>query len=496
MEKETSLFEKFKETGKHGIIFGIGGVLQKAIAFILLPVYTTRLAVSEYGSLGLLTTTGSILSVIFILGMNYGLFRLYFDYKDEKRRKALISTAFYIIVISNLTLFTIGFVFSRQLSHIVFGSYDYRLHFILITVITIFEIFNMLPSVILQAEKKSVVFISLQLTFLVIRLGLIIYLIISRGLGIMGVLIGNVSVGFLSCLVYYIYIRRELVARFLRTEAVNMLKIGLPLIPSSLSVFVFNSIDRYFLNYYTNLDEVGLYNLAYNFGNLVTVLFATPLALIWPAMFLSVKNHKNIKEFYTRAFTYTSFIAFFIFLAISLLSKEAIEAFANEEYWAAYSVVPIIVLTYAIWALRKNILVAVILKKKTQSQALIFFVGAVINIGLNFLLIPRYGIMGAASSTIITYIIIMIILFIYSWKLMEVNFEWFRVFKIIMVTAAIFCTGYFINIESTALSVIFKVFIIILYPFLLYPLRFYKESEIERVKRVIRSGLKKIRRKK
>jgi len=428
--------------------------------------------------------------------MNYGLFRLYFDYKDDENRKALISSAFYIILISNLVLFTIGFVFSRQLSYIIFGSYDYRLHFILITVITIFEIFNMLPSVILQAKKKSVVFISLQVTFLLIRIGLIVYLIISRGMGILGVLIGNVSVGFLSCLVYYLYIRKELVLRFLKSEAVSMLKIGLPLIPSSLSVFVFNSIDRYFLNYYTNLDEVGLYNLAYNFGNLVTVLFATPLALIWPAMFLSVKDHKNVKEFYVRALTYTSLIAFFIFLVVSLLSKEAIEAFANEEYWAAYSVVPIIVLTYAIWALRKNVLVAVILKKKTQSQALIFFIGAVINIGLNFLLIPRYGMMGAAGSTIISYIIIMIILFAYSRKLMEVNFEWLRISKIILVTAVIFCTGFFINIESTVLSVLFKIFIILLYPFLLYLIRFYKRSEIERVKGVLRSGLSKIRRKK
>jgi len=496
MKKETSLFEKFKETGKHGIIFGIGGVLQKTIAFILLPVYTTRLAVAEYGSLGLLITTGSILSTIFILGINYGLFRSYFDYKDEENRKAVISSAFYMILVSNLILFTIGFVFSRQLSYLIFGSYDYRLHFILITVITIFEIFNVVPSAVLQAKKKSVIFISLQAVFLLIRLGLIIYLIVSRNLGIMGVLIGNLVVGFLSCVGYYFYIRKEFVARFLKSEAINMLKVGLPLIPSNLSVFVFNSIDRYFLNYYTNLNEVGLYNLAYNFGNLVTVLFATPLALIWPAMFLSVKDHKNMKEFYVRALTYTSMIAFFIFLIISLLSKEAIKIFANEEYWAAYSVIPIIVLTYSIWSLRKSILVGVILKKRTQTQALIFFIGAVINIGLNFLLIPRYGIMGAACSTITTYTIIMIILMIYTRKLMEVSFEWVRISKIILATAIIFCAGFFINIENITASIFFKLFIIILYPFLLYLLKFFKKSEIDRFKRVMASGLKKIKRKK
>lgn len=496
MEKETSLFEKFKETGKHGIIFGIGGVLQKTIAFILLPIYTTRLAVSEYGSLGLLITVGSVMSMIFILGINYGLFRSYFEYKDEENRKAVISTAFLILLISNLILFIIGFSFSRHLSYLIFGNYDYRLHFILITIIIIFEVFNVVPTAVLQVKRKSVVFISLQIFFLLIRIGLIVYLIIFKNLGILGVLIGNLSVGFLSCLAYYFYIRKIFVAKFLKTEAVNMLKVGLPLIPSNLSVFVFSSIDRFFLNYYTNLSEVGLYNLAYNFGNLITVLFAAPLALIWPVMFFSAKNHKNIKEFYIRALTYTSLIVFFIFLFISLLSKEAIKIFANEEYWGAYRVIPIIVLTYSIWPLRKSVNVAVILKKKTQSQALIFFIGAVINIGLNFILIPKYGIMGAASSTIITYIIIMIILFIYNTKLMEVNFEWVRISKIILATAIIFFTGFFINIENITISILFKLFIIMMYPFLLYLLRFYKKSEIDRFKGILSSGLNKIKRKK
>ena len=496
MNKETSLFEKFKETGKHGIIFGIGGVLQKTIAFFLLPIYTTRLAAAEYGALGLLTTTGSILSTIFLMGINYGLFRSYFDYKDDENRKKVISSAFFMILASNLILLFFGLVFSKQISHLIFGSYEYNYHFILITIITVLEIFNVIPSAVLQAKKKSVVFISFQVIFLLIRLGLIIYLIIGKGIGIMGVLIGNLAVGFLSFIAYYFYIRKEFVARFVKSEAISMLKVGLPLIPSNLSVFIFNSIDRYFLNYYTNLSEVGLYNLAYNFGNLVTVLFATPMALIWPAMFLSVKDHKNVKEFYTRALTYSSMIAFFIFLGIALLSEEAIKIFANEEYWAAYTVIPIIVLTYVIWSLRKSILVGVILKKKTLAQASIFLIGALINIGLNFLLIPGYGMMGAAISTIISYIIIMIILVIYCRRLMEVNFEWSRIIKIFLATSIIFCAGYFINIENIAASIFFKVLIIIFYPFLLYLLRFYKDSEIDRFKKVFFSKLNKIKRKK
>jgi hypothetical protein len=101
--------------------------------------------------------------------------------------------------------------------------------------------------------------------------------------------------------------------------------------------------------------------------------------------------------------------------------------------------------------------------------------------------------MGAASSTIISYIIIMIMLIVYCSRLMVVSFEWVRIIKIILVTAIIFCIGYFINIENIVASIFFKLFIIILYPFLLYLTKFFKSSEIERFKGSISVVLKKIK---
>ena len=84
MSKTTSLFEKFRETGKHGIVYGLGAIIEKAIAFILLPLYTTKFTTSEYGILGLVTITGAVLTTIFLIGINSGILRSYYDYKDEK----------------------------------------------------------------------------------------------------------------------------------------------------------------------------------------------------------------------------------------------------------------------------------------------------------------------------------------------------------------------------------------------------------------------------
>lgn len=494
--KEESLFEKFKETGKHGLIFGVGSILHKLIAFVLLPIYTTKLDISEYGALGLILTAGSVLFIIFMFGMSKAIFRSYFDYQDELERKKVITTGFLLLLISSIILIVIGFLSADFLSLLIFDTQDYRFHFILVIATTAFEILSIIPIVILRIEKKSVSFISFQTSFLILRLGLIIYLILGRNWGIIAVLFSDLIIGALSCIVLYIYVRKSFVLQFSKEESIKMLKLGLPLIPADISVLVFSAIDRYFINYYSTTDEVGLYNLAYKFGDLITVLFATPMALIWPVVFFSYKKHNNIKEFYTKALTYSCFIAFFLFLLFSLLSKELIQIMSDKEYWASYTVIPIIVLTYAIWSLRKSINVAILLKRKTNVEAIIFFIGAVLNVGLNFLLVPRYGMMGAANATIITYIVLAAILFVYNKKLMEIKYEWPRIIKIITITAIIFSLGYFIIIDSIVWSIIFKIFIILLFPLLLYLVRFYEKKELKRLNELKSTIVKKIKKRK
>jgi len=314
-------------------------------------------------------------------------------------------------------------------------------------------------------------------------IGIIIYLVNCRKWGILGALSGNLVVAFITAAAMYIYIRKEIVFRFIKVEFKKMLLLGLPLIPANISVFIFTGIDRYFLNYYSTTTEVGLYNLANNFGNIINVLLATPISLIWPVMFLSVKDQDDADQFYSRAFTYSLFISMFLFLFFSLLSKEALRIFSNQDFWAAYRVIPILVLTFAIWSLRKIINVAVVLKRKTTATAIIEFFGAAINIGLNFLLIPKYGMMGAGYATFITFFIVVMTTMIYNQKLMKLNYEWFRIVKLLIVTLTIFLLGYFIVIDSLVFSIIYKLSLIILYPFLLFIARFYASGEIQRFKR-------------
>ena len=492
MRQESSIFQKFAETGKHGLIFGLGTALQTGIGLFMLPIYTNRFSPEEYGVLGIITVTGSVMVTLFSMGMHRGRFRSYYDYTDENIRKKLISTALLILLISSMTLIPIGLLLSPTLSNFFFQSAEFSKHFLYMFIISSFGILNTIPFIIFRAKKKSTKYITYQLSQLVFTILIIIYLVVVLEIGILGVLIGTaIATGIFTLLLYHA-IRKDISFGFLPDEFKKMLKFGLPLVPANLSVFVFASTDRYFLNFLSTGDELGLYVLGYNFGLVITILLAAPLTLVWSPMYLSMKDDSNINEFQKKGLTYVVMVAFFLFIALSLLSKEILIIFTGEKFWGAYAVIPIIILTYSLWSVTKVINIAIIVKRKTGASVIIFFIGALINIGLNFLLIPKFGMMGAAYATLITYCIMLVALFLYNHKLMPVAYEWSRMLKIVVISALLFTIGFFTNIESLSLSIITKILLILLYPVILYFSNFFPDDELIRIKQVLRFILRKI----
>jgi O-antigen/teichoic acid export membrane protein len=485
MTSETSIFHKFQEIGKQGAIYGIGSIMQRLMAIVLIPLYTTALSSAEYGVLSMLLMTGQVLSIIFALNLTSGLFRSYYDFTKEEERYIIISTVFLITTISSGLLLLFGILFSGYFSELLFDSDEFKMYFLIVVLSTIFEMFNRITFAVFRAKKEAAKYIVFQLIFFLMKVSIIVYLVALKGWGIRGVLVGELIVVIIAAIILSWLIRNCLVLRFSLPETQKMIHYGIPLAFAGLSGFVLTFIDRYFLAYYTNLSQVGLYTLASQFGMLMTVILITPLKLVWGPMFLSVKDHSNFKDFCAKALTYLVFIGGFIFLWIALLSKEMLYLISNSEYWSAYTVVPLIAFSYLIWSTRSILEIGVLLKRKTISIALYIFIGAMINVALNFVLIPKIGMIGAALATLISYSVVIVIDYFYNRRLLKINYEWKRILKIFLVIGVVFLFGYFYNIDDTYISIIFKSGIIISYPFILIFFGFYTKEEIIRIKQFV-----------
>lgn len=482
MNSETSLFDKIKETGKHGVVFGIGSTLQRAIAFVLIPVYTTRLTTSEYGILGLILITGEILGSIFRLGLLNAVIRSYYDYDNIQDRKVVISTAFFLTIFSCTILFLLGVFNVGKLSILILQNAKYTFLLFLLIIITALQIFKELPIAVIRAEKRSLLFIIVQISTTIIGIGLICYFVINRDFGVRGVLLGTAIMHLIAVLILYLCILKRITFSFSKIESLKMLKFGIPLIPASLAMFIFTSFNRYILERYSTLHEVGLYNLGFQFGMIINIMLVIPIAFVWPAMYLSVKEQRSANDFYSRVLTYTTFAGLFLFLGVSLLSREFIEIVSNKEYWGAYVVIPLIAISYTLLGIQSILNVGVGLKRKTKYIILYTFVGAVTNLVFSFLLIPKYGMMGAAYAILISFSVMLIMVYFINNRLYKIYYEWNRILKIVFASIFIFVLGYFLKIDHLFLSIAFKISIILTLPLILYFTGFYTYHEIARAK--------------
>jgi len=488
---ETSLFEKFKETANHGLVYGIGSSLKSVVGFILIPIYTTQFSISEFGALGLIRMAIQIISVICVLGIPSAMFRSYFDYSEDEN-SIVISTALLLMICSCAAVFSLSTLMSAHISTLLFGDDTYNIHILVGIGIAAINAILQIPFTYIRVEKKSKLYSISPLFIAVMAIFLSIVFIIVLNMGILGALLGTLVSNITTLVILIWLMRNEIKFAFSNNEAKKILKFAFPLLPAQLAAYSFNYSDRLLLNWYESLETVGLYVLGYQFGMLILILFSMPVTLVWGPMFLSVKEDTNVKKFCSKALTYSTIIGIELLLLVSLLSKEFIELASANEYHGAYEPVPVIALSYTIFGWFPIVNVGIIIKRRTIFTALNSILGAIINIALNILLIPTIGLMGAAYSTLITFIFMFIFLLMINRNLYMISYEWKRILMIYFLASIVFIIGYSIEFEQIFFSILFKIVIIIFLPLSLLPLHFFTSEEIDGITQMMGFILKKM----
>lgn len=473
----SNISKTIRETIQHGVIYGFGSILSAGIGFLLIPLYTRLLSPSDYGILSLLTITSSIAGTVFQMGMNSAMFRSYYDYDDAQSRSRVISSAFYILLTSFLLLAILGYFLSPFLSRSVIGDSAYTKYLYLAIATTGFGFLSALPFSVYRARKLPKKYVFFRILFFTLSVGAIIYFVAIALWGIWGVILANFLVSLISAGTLLFTIRGSLKLAPSWTESSRMLSFGLPLIPQNISGFVLTSAASYFLRAFCTTADVGIYNLGYKFGDVFRCLLILPLSMVWSPAILSIKDEDFADEYYSRALSYFMLIGGWLVLCLSLLSKEAIQIMSDESFWDAYKIVPLIAISCLFMGTQRILSVGISLKRKTQYGAAVFIAGALLNLVLNYFLIPRFAMWGAALATAISYLSINVMKYPIVMKLHKVEYEWKRITKITFCGIALYFIGIRIDTGNILVNLTLKTFVSISFPVLLIPMKFYQEAE-------------------
>jgi O-antigen/teichoic acid export membrane protein len=228
---------------------------------------------------------------------------------------------------------------------------------------------------------------------------------------------------------------------------------------------------------------VGIYNVGYRVGSLVT-LVAGALQLAYPRFLWSIYNEKpNPKDYFEKINTYFYLITFSFALGVSVFAKEAIQVLTGSAFHSSYIVVPLIAFSYVAYALYQNFGTGVAVMKKTYLSAIATFVAGALNLLLNYVLISRFGMMGAAVATLLSFTALALIELQFSQRVYKIPFEFKKLFIVLMIGGVLVYASTLINL-GLVLSLVVKAVLVLSFPVLLLVFGFFEERELKKLAQI------------
>jgi len=302
--------------------------------------------------------------------------------------------------------------------------------FLLIPVISFFMMINVINKTILRNEGKALLFGGFEISHSLINAGITLMFLIIYGLGWYAQVYGLVVSYFAFFIVGLVYIKQNnyIVLEYDKVVFRKLLKISLPLIPHALGGAILTMSDRIFIEKMINLETVGIYSVGYTFG-MIVLLFSNSFIKAWNPWFykkLASPSHNNKKLIVKYSYLYIIGILG-IAIFVGLFGNYILPYFVDEAYYSAASYIFWIAIGYAMFGMYQIFFPYLVHIEKTSFLAISTTIAAALNLLLNYICINSFGAIGAAYATFLSYLVMFLLVSIYTQR--HFKMPWFYMFK-------------------------------------------------------------------
>ncbi len=470
------LAQQIKRLVSQSLIYGLGGLISRFLSVLLLPLYTSYLHGRDYGRVETLTALSAVLVVVLRLGISSAFFRYYFDSSDVAYRVRVVRTSFWFTMGSATLGLAAGWIAAQPIADALSLGHDQawlvRAAFVGLWAQMNYEQLTSL----FRVDERPVLFMLATLANLLITVAATVVLVVHYHERALGVVVGN-WIGTLSVyLVLLGYRRYQLGLQFDRSLFREMNRFGLPLVPSQLALWALAFSDRFFIAKFKGQTEVGHYSVGVRIASAALLLLAA-FRLAWPAFAYSIEDEDEAKRTYGFVLTYLLFVFSWLALTLGLLAPWLVRLLTGRpEFHEGSRVVPLT--AFAVTALGGYIVVSIGIgrARKTQFNWVVTGVAAVIDIALNFALVPSFGMIGAAIAGAAAYSSMFVLMSVHAQRVYPVPYQWRRIALALGTAVALTAFGKALHVPLAA-----AVGLTAAYPLILLPLGFYLPAERRRL---------------
>lgn len=445
------------------LFYGGLSMLTKALPFITLPIITRMLPdASSYGIADMFNLVNSFGIAIAVLGMYDAMFREFFEDKDNAEyQKKVTSTGLGIVLISSIVMFFLTILFNKKITLLLFKDLEYSS----LVLLSAFAIGVGGVSSIIAAptrmRNKRKIYLYTGVGFPLIGF-IATYSLIKIGYTYKAIVYSNLIMSLTSLTVFYILNIKDFNLKlFDKGVAKELFKIGLPLLPTFLIYWIFNSMDRVMINRMLGPTELGIYSVGSKVASISQLVY-TAFAGGWQYFAFSTMKDEDQVELNSKVFEYLGIISFSLFIISQPFIKPVFNLFFEGEYRRGSEVFSYLFLSPLILMLFQIIANQVIVIKKSYLSTIALSLGVVLNIGLNYILIKNYGIKGAALSTLLSYILSVIIMgaICYKYNLLKLKLRFLFLATVLLI---IIINTFYFNRSQVLMNIFILIFILVLY---------------------------------
>lgn len=443
--------KRLKSFTKSFIIYGLAAALSRFIGLLLTPIYTRIFNPQDYGAIDVLNVFIYFAVILAATEIWAGVSRDYISAENDIQfKKELISTGLIHIIICNIVVMLIAYLFSSYILNFLEIGEEFRSSFLLIISVipsaALFSYFN----VLMRFEKKPWLFFTGILAQLTINAGVTLYLIIVVNSGIIGFfwgqLFGNTAGIIVFILAMYKYFKFKYSIPLLR----KLLRFSLPVIPAVIAVWLNTYANRIVMLKYLSMNDIGIYSVALKLASIFLFL-EYALRLAWTPLFYELAEGSNlINELYS-VFRVMIKGLFVLFISVSLYTKELVSILAPKEYSEAESIASFLCLPVLLMIFNLVLCAGPLIARKTFLDSLSQISGMALNLGTMFFTIPIMGIKGAAISYFTGSLLTSLMYLYFSNRLIGLKIP-----LILFLIALSIMSGFSFTISNYHLSIFYK----------------------------------------
>jgi O-antigen/teichoic acid export membrane protein len=478
---------------RHSRIYAAAAVLNRAAAFLIIPIQTRYLLESEYGVIGVITVVSEVVGAMFGLKLGASMSRLYFDHEDEADRNAVVTSAIIGAIVMVGVVMAPMALFSEPLAKLILDV-DGLGGILLLGVAGL--LFNTLFNLGLQyflIRQQSALFLIAGTARSVLYIAAAYLFIATLHMGLRGAVMGIFVANTVSALGVLGPLLWKLRLRYSWAKIRDTLRFGIPLIPGQVAEIGSTFLERYLIVHMASLAAAGIYFLAIRLASVINAMVVGPFNRIYLVRRFEALGAGTEDGESSRVFTYFFMLVTWAALGLAVLAREVVAIAAHGRYEGAVAVIPLACLTQVLVSVLIIAELGIYYAKIPRYLTMANLATLAVQVGLNLFLIRRFGTMGAVSALTVATAFRLVLTAHFARGLGGPPIDWRSLSAVLGSAVGVFAVCAALDRGAGWLSTISKIALLLLYPMGLLASPLFHGEERRALWRLLASRFRRVR---